>query len=79
MEHVGLTPSGKRLDTTNWKDPPFLLGILTKSMGIVNSYVELHEDTMVDACSTLIKLDLIYMHDIYNDGYNGGIYFTMSK
>ena len=38
-------PSGKRLDNYGilWIDPPFLMGRLTISMAVLNSYVELPE------------------------------------
>ena len=38
-----VTRPGKRLQITKWKDPPFLMGQLTISMAIFNSYVKLPE------------------------------------
>jgi hypothetical protein len=41
MEIMGYpdTRPGKRSQKTNWKDPPFLMGKLTISMAMFNSYV----------------------------------------
>ena len=45
---LGGTRPGKRLQKTNWKDPPFLVGKSTISMAMFNSYVKLPTMLVVD-------------------------------
>ena len=42
------TRPGKRLQKTNWKDPPFLMGKSTISMAMFNTYVKLPTMLVVD-------------------------------
>ena len=53
----GFLPSGKRLQKTNWKDPP-LRGKFTISMAMFNSYVKLPEGKwmFIPKCMEVIQV-----------------------